>query len=98
MTLRVSSIVVAPATSNVPSIVVLPEAPATINLLVLTIIDPEMLALDVRFNVLTSAVPKVVVPVTPSVPPIRVLEMIQQQRMLMHYLDPCRSLHQGRHP
>ena len=33
VTLRVSSITVAPATSNVPSIVVLPEAPATINLL-----------------------------------------------------------------
>ena len=73
MTLRVSSIVVDPATSSVPSIVVLPEAPATINLLVLTIIDPEILALDDRLSVPTSAIPKVVVPVTPSVPPIRVL-------------------------
>ena len=73
VTLRVSSMTEAPATSSVPSIVVLPEAPATINLLVLTIIDPDILALDVRLRVPTSAIPRVVVPVTPSVPPMRVL-------------------------
>ena len=65
--------IVRPATSKVPSIVVLPVAPATINLLVLTIIDPVILALDDKLSVLTSAVVRVVVPVTPSVPQMRVL-------------------------
>ena len=52
VTLRVSSITVAPPTSSVPKISVLPVRPATINLSVLTIIDPLMFALLVRLSVL----------------------------------------------
>ena len=70
MTLRVLVIVVAPLTSKVPKMSVLPVSPATINLSVLTIIEPVILAFDDRLSVLIAAVPNVVVLVTLSVPRI----------------------------
>jgi len=52
LTVSVLDKVVPPVTARAPAISVLPVAPATINLLVLTIIDPPMLALEVVLTVL----------------------------------------------
>ena len=88
VTFNVSSMTVAPWTSNVPAISVLPLADATLNLFVLTIKLPPMLAAPLDVRLPKFRVVSVVIPVTPSVPPIVALPVVPANVIVSAALGP----------
>ena len=80
--------VVAPLTSNVPKMSVLPVEDATVNLSVLTIKLPPTFAAPLVVKLDRFRVDKVVIPVTPSVPPIVTLPVVPPNVIVSAALGP----------